>query len=56
MVGKPAAGKRRNVIVLLRAMPDERRRWERAAKQAGVSLSAWIRNLANGATAPRRAP
>lgn len=34
---------------MLRVLPDERDRWQRAAERAGKTLSAWLRDLANRA-------
>lgn len=52
MVGKPADGVARDVRVILRVKSEERDRWQRAAKAAGLSFSAWVRGLANAAAPP----
>lgn len=49
----PDENEPRSVNVLVRVLPEERERWHRAAKRAGVTLSAWIRDLANQA-APKK--
>ena len=51
----PVTDEARTAIVLLRATPAERARWERAAKLAGLTLSAWLRDGANAATASKAA-
>jgi predicted HicB family RNase H-like nuclease len=40
---------KRDARVLLRVHPDEHEAWTREAKRAGLTLSAWLRTLANGA-------
>ena len=45
----PEMYERRGCIVRLRVLTEERDRWTRAADRAGVSLSAWLRGLANAA-------
>lgn len=45
----PDADEPRDVTVRLRAMADERAAWQRAAEQAGETLSSWLRTLANKA-------
>lgn len=51
----PVTDEARTAIVLLRATPAERARWERAAKLEGLTLSAWLRDGANAATASKAA-
>lgn len=41
------SGKNLGVIVMLRASPEEKERWQRAAEEAGANLNAWLRALAN---------
>ena len=57
MAGRPVEDKPRNARVVLRVLPEEHERWQRAARDAGKSFSAWIRELANGAAPakPKRA-
>jgi hypothetical protein len=54
MVGKPAEGKPRSERIVLRVLTDERARWTRAAEKSGITLSAWIRTLANEAAPKKR--
>jgi len=56
MVGIPemGKGKARADRVVLRVLPGERARWDAAAKRSGVTLSAWLRGLANAAAAPAK--
>jgi len=47
----PSAEAPRDVAVLVRVLPRERDAWRRAAARAGVSLGAWLREIANAAAA-----
>lgn len=51
-MGRPVLpkGKAKGVITPIRFQPEERKRFEKAAKQAGLSLSEWIRQTLNEAT------
>ena len=53
MVGKPVEGKARDAHLLVRVLPEELAAWKSAAKRAGLTLSAWIRKLANDAAGRR---
>ncbi len=44
----PEMGKTRDASVLVRCLPAEKKRWQRAAKD--VPLATWLRNLANDAS------
>lgn len=50
MAGKPEQAKPRDVGINIRLLASERAAWQRAAKRAGVGMSAWLRNLANAAS------
>ena len=53
-MGKPVIeGKPRNVNAIVRVLPEELAAWKSAAKRAGLTLSAWIRKLANDAAGRR---
>lgn len=54
MVGKPVESRPRSVRMILRALPQERVAWKRAAKRAGLTFSEWIRRLANEAAKVKR--
>lgn len=45
----PDESEPRSVNILVRVLPEERGRWHDAAKRAGKTFSAWIRDLANAA-------
>ena len=45
------AGKARDASILIRVLPTERQRWKAAAAADGVSLSQWIRTMANAEAA-----
>lgn len=48
--------KPRDVRVILRVREEERKRWKRAAAEEDMTLSDWMRRLANeAAPKPRRA-
>jgi len=51
-MGRPKLdeGEARDERIVLRARADERERWARAAKRAGLTLSDWLRGLAEGAS------
>jgi hypothetical protein len=49
----PATGVTRSESILIRLTPDERRRFERAAKRAGKALATWMRDLAIDETEKR---
>lgn len=52
-MGRPKLTNPRDRQVPLRAQADELTAWKRAAKHAGLTLSAWIRALANAASGHR---
>ena len=37
----------RNAVIQIRVSPDERERWEAAAKGCGLDLSTWLRGKAD---------
>ncbi len=49
-MGRPKLTNPRAVRVLIRGQADEIRAWKLAAKRAGLTLSAWLRGLANAAS------
>lgn len=49
-MGRPKLDHPKAARVPLRAQADELRAWKRAAKHAGLTLSAWLRGLANAAS------
>ncbi len=55
MVRPPEEGETRGVNVILRVLEEERERWKAAAARSGMTLSAWLRKLANDA-APKSKP
>lgn len=52
MPGKPVMGEARTRVVKLRALDEEAERWGAAAQREGMSLSDWLRRLANAAAPP----
>ena len=46
----------RSINVHLRVKPREAKQWRAAAKRADATLSEWLRNLANVASAPAPTP
>ncbi len=49
-MGRPKIDNPRSARVLMRALPEELERWRREARRAGLSLSSWLRSLANAAS------
>ena len=49
MVGRPVEENPRNAHVIVRVLAEERSRWQRAAEACDMTLSAWLRDLANQA-------
>ena len=45
-------GEAQTELVRLRVQPKTKRRWERAAKRAGMALSEWIRQTLDRAAEP----
>lgn len=45
-------GEGRDARVVLRVKESESKRWKAAAKRAGKTLAAWLRDLANEAAPP----
>lgn len=45
-------GEARTRVVKLRALDEEAERWGAAAQREGMSLSDWLRRLANAAAPP----
>ena len=54
-MGRPKMdeGEARDERIVLRARADERERWTSAAKRAGLTLSDWLRGLADRASAQK---
>ena len=55
MANKPVMGEPRTKNVRLMALPSEVERWTAAARAEGISLSEWLRRLANNAAPPQPA-
>ena len=49
MVGRPIEDSPRDAHVIVRVLAEERSRWQRAAEASDMTLSAWLRDLANRA-------
>jgi hypothetical protein len=48
---RPKSGRNLGIVVMLRAeTADQKRRWQVAASKAGLTLAAWLRGLADGAS------